>query len=63
MPLYTVKNTHGHRVTVRLDGREIKDVIEADTDAGYLIRLQPAKSGQRTPVREKLVGRVEVEVE
>ena len=40
MPLYTPENTAliGRRCKVLLDGVEVSKVVEADTDAGYIVR-------------------------
>lgn len=72
MPKYTVHNTVecGLRADVWLDGEPVQNVIEADTDEGYVLRLQKNKAGQfflspdgETVETERLTGRVEVKTE
>ncbi|AET73291.1 hypothetical protein EMVG_00005 [Emiliania huxleyi virus PS401] len=36
MPLYTAKNTRGMPCTILLDGKEMKQVAQCDTDQGWL---------------------------
>ena len=36
MPLYTAENTKGMPCTIRLDGKEVKQVAQCDTDHGWL---------------------------
>ena len=56
---------------VYLDGREIDDVVEVDTEKGYLVRYKTAngewvfrtgKNGSRDIVTERLEGKVSVEL-
>lgn len=49
MPRYTVENTimaaTPMNATVLLDGVEMRECIEADTDAGYIIRARRDEAG------------------
>lgn len=69
MPLYTVENTikaiPPMNASVFLDGAEVKNCIEADTDAGYVIRAKLDASGHIFAdgdeiATERLVGIVTV---
>lgn len=50
MPLYTVKNTMKAvppvLVDVWLDGAAISEVLEANTDEGYVVRIKRDESGR-----------------
>lgn len=72
MPRYTVHNTveSGLRADVWLDGDPVQDVIEADTDDGYILRYQRNEAGRfsispdgESIETERLSGRVEVKTE
>lgn len=68
MPHYTAKNPKHRRCRVFLGGVEMRDVIECDTDEGWLIKFQigpdgkPVLSSNRAHIlRERLTGSVRVE--
>lgn len=68
MPNYTPENTFGLDIQVRLDGELLKDVVEADTDEGYVIQLVRGPNGNvafdpvtEGPKKEKLEGDVTVD--
>ena len=72
MPLYTVYNTvkSGLRATIFLDGKEVDNVIEADTDEGYVLTCVKDEDGFAQPTADgtqletqRLTGRVEVKTE
>lgn len=72
MPKYTIHNTvkSGLRADVWLDGDPVQDVIEADTDDGYILRYCKNEAGNivlspdgKTIETERLTGRVEVKTE
>lgn len=70
MARYTIKNTieAGFRATVRLNGAEVSNVLEADTLRGYVQRVQSGPDGRMTTINgtlitERLFGAVTVKLE
>lgn len=67
---YTIENTIkvGKPVAVYLDGVEVNNVIEADTEHGYIIRCKENERGfmyadsNGDVAAERLTGRVTVEL-
>ena len=70
MPKYTPENTSviGRNARVFLDGTEVEDAVEADTDEGYVVRYVRDENGKRVHdgievQRERVRGKVAVSFE